>query len=186
MSTADVVPTRSATFADLESVPENRVGEIIDGELVVTPRPAPAHALVSSRLLGRLGPAFDDQPTPTWWILFEPELHLGADALVPDIAGWRRERLPRMPDTAAFDLAPDWICEVVSPSTAVLDRSKKLRLYARAGVSHAWIVDPLARSLEAYRREGERWLLLSAHGVDERVRVEPFETLELDLATLWP
>src|SRR5207249_2269272 len=90
-----------------------------------------------------------------WWILFEPELHLGENVLVPDHAGWRRERMPLLPDVAAFTLAPDWVCEVISPSTAHIDRGRKLRAYAREQVAHLWFVDPLARTIEVYRLERE-------------------------------
>jgi Uma2 family endonuclease len=118
-------------------------------------------------------------------VLTEPELHLGQHALVPDIGGWRLERMPRLPDTPHFALAPDWVCEVLSPSTAMLDRSKKLRIYAQHGVRHAWLVDPLVRSLEVLRLEHGRWTLLDTHAGDAAVRAEPFEAVELRLGLLW-
>jgi Uma2 family endonuclease len=121
-----------------------------------------------------------------WWILFEPELHLGKDILVPDLAGWRRERLPRLPDTASLTVAPDWICEVVSPSSVRLDRVHKLPAYARHEVGHAWLIDPLARSLDVFRREQTLWALLGTFVDQDRVRAEPFEAVEIDLALLWP
>jgi Uma2 family endonuclease len=120
-----------------------------------------------------------------WLILFEPELHLGEDVLVPDLAGWRRERMPEMPEVAAFTLAPDWVCEVLSPSTAVLDREVKMGAYAREGVQHLWLVDPLARRLQVYQREGERWWLQGSHEAAARVQVEPFQALTLELGRLW-
>ena len=127
---------------------------------------------------GRSGPG-------GWRILSEPELHLGADILVPDVAGWRRERMPRLPEEAYFPLAPNWICEVVSPSTARMDRVKKLPIYAREGVSHAWLIDPIARTLEVLRLEGGRWMILSTWSGLTVVRAEPFDAIDLDLSLLW-
>jgi Uma2 family endonuclease len=178
---------RPATYDDLLRVPPHRVAEIVDGDLHVSPRPAFRHALASSALgadlwapfhRGRGGPG-------GWWLLFEPELHLGPDVLVPDLAGWRRERMPQLPDVASCTLAPDWICEVVSPSTEGLDRAKKMPTYARESVGHLWLVSPLARTLEVYRLSQGRWLLLATHEGTARVRAEPFEAVELELATLW-
>jgi Uma2 family endonuclease len=178
---------RPATYEDLVALPDNLVAEIVDGELHASPRPAPRHALSSMGLgvfiggpyqYGRGGPG-------GWWILGEPELHLGRDVLVPDFAGWRRSRMPELPETAFFPLAPDWVCEVLSPSTAMLDRAKKLSIYSRDGVEHAWLVDPIARTLEVLRREGDRWLILETLGGDALVRCEPFDQVELDLRSLW-
>jgi Uma2 family endonuclease len=118
-------------------------------------------------------------------VLDEPELHLHEDVLVPDLAGWRRERMRRPPRTAAFTLAPDWVCEVLSLSTRVLDRAVKLPLYAREGVRHVWLVDPEARTLEVFRLEGEHYSLLATHAGPARVRAEPFDAIELELAFLW-
>jgi Uma2 family endonuclease len=118
-------------------------------------------------------------------LLFEPELHLGGDVLVPDLAGWRRERLPELPDTAALTLAPDWVCEVLSPSTEGLDRTRKMGSYAREGVKHLWLVDPRPRLLEVYRQEQGQWSRLGAYLGDTRVRAKPFEALELKLSLLW-
>jgi len=178
---------RKATYADIEALPENVVGEILDGELIVMPRPASRHALASSSLGGRLVPPFQDGGGGPggWWILDEPELHVADDILVPDLAGWRRERMPTFPDVKFFTLAPDWICEVVSPSTERHDRSRKLRIYAREGVSHAWLVNPELRTLEVLRREGDFWLIVAVHENDAIARAEPFEAIELDLLPLW-
>ena len=185
----DVVPetaTRRASYADLEALPDHLVGEIIDGELVVSPRPAARHARATSRLGIALGPFDAGVGGPGGWIILdEPELHLDADVLVPDLAGWRRERMPEIPDVAAFTLAPDWVCETLSPSTGALDRARKLPIYARARVAHCWLVDPSLRTLEVYRREGDRWLLLATHEGDHQVRAEPFEALPIDLSLLW-
>jgi Uma2 family endonuclease len=178
---------KPATYADLEALPANVVGELIAGELYVSPRPASRHARASSVLGVKLGGPFDlgEGGPGGWFIVDEPELHFGEDALVPDLAGWKRERMPVFPDTAAFELAPDWVCEVLSPSTSSLDRSVKLPVYAREGVSHLWLLDPKARTLEVLRLDGEGYMLLGKHEADARVRAEPFEALELGLALLW-
>lgn len=121
-----------------------------------------------------------------WWILYEPELHLGADVMVPDLAGWRRERMPVVPDVAAFELAPDWVCEILSPSTASLDRMRKMPRYATAGVGHAWLIDPIARGLEVFRNLDGHWLSVAVFEGTQVVRAEPFDAVELDLGLLWP
>ncbi len=179
MSTA----RRLATYDDLLSVPDTLVAEILDGELLTFPRPATPHARTSSVLRGMLDPF--DQRLGGWWILFEPELHFGADIIVPDLAGWRRERVPVLPNVAYFELAPDWVCEVVSPSTARVDRVRKVPAYAREGVRHLWLIDPLQQTLEGFRLEGRHWILIGTHGGAETVRAEPFDALELDMSRWW-
>ena len=183
----DMSTRRPATYEDLLAVPEHLVAEIIDGELVTSPRPAPRHADAGSGLGAVLRVAFDrgSGGPGGWRIIDEPELHLQDDVLVPDIAGWRRERLPHLPDVAYFPLAPDWVCEVLSPSTAALDRGKKLRIYAREGVRHAWLVDPIALKVEILRHDGNDWIPITT--VDKRgsIRAEPFEAIEIDLTLLW-
>jgi Uma2 family endonuclease len=179
-----------ATYEDLRAVPDTMVAEIIDGELIATPRPASPHARAASVLAVDLGGPFDRPPGDPeglggWWLLFEPELHLGPDVLVPDHAGWRRERLPVIRDVPAFTLAPDWVCEVISPSTAPIDRGRKMRIYARERVPHLWIVDPIVRTLEVYRLEDGRWIVAGAYGGDETVRAEPFDAVELRLSRWW-
>ena len=178
---------RPATYDDLLAVPDHQVGEILAGDLHVSPRPAPRHARASSGLGAAVFGPFDaGRGGPGgWWILDEPELHLGSDVLVPDLAGWKRERMPRLPDEAFFSLAPDWVCEVLSPSTDRIDRVKKRPIYAREGVSHLWLVIPASRTLEVSRLEGGRWVLLATYAEDEVVRAEPFEAIELELALLW-
>jgi Uma2 family endonuclease len=184
-----------ATYADLEAVPPGKVAELIGGVLHVMPRPAPKHALASSALGGELTPPFQrGRGGPGgWWILDEPELHVpdptGAnpfDAVVPDLAGWTRERMPELPDDAFFTLAPDWICEVLSKSTEDVDRNEKMPLYAREGVRHAWLVDPIKRTLEVFvLGKGRRWTPARTHRDAARVRLPPFEAVELDLSALW-
>ena len=181
--------TKRATYADIEALPEHLVGELIEGELFVSPRPASLHTLAGSNLGGQLNP-FGQRTPPGgrggWWILDEPELHLGRNVVVPDLAAWRKERMPEYPDAPFFTLAPDWVCEIASPSTSRVDRLKKLPLYGREGVGHAWIIDPPLRTLEILRWHDGHWVIVSTHGDDERVRAEPFEALELELAGLWP
>ncbi len=176
-----------ATYADLLRVPEHRVAEILDGELIVSPRPAPRQVLAGSSLGALLmGPfQFGVGGPGGWWLLDEPELHLHGDVAVPDVAGWRRERLTRLPEEPFFALAPDWICEVLSPSTERVDRARKLQLYRRESVPHLWLVNPLARTLEVLRLAGDFYTLIAVHADHERVRAEPFEALELDLRWLW-
>ena len=191
MFAAMAVPKRRATYEDLMQVPDTKVAEIIDGELIVSPRPASPHAFAATRIGAALLVPFDAPPgSPPqpggWWILVEPELHFGDDVLVPDWAAWRRERVPVFPKVAFFTQAPDWVCEVISPSTGRIDRSRKMGAYARAGVGHCWLVDPLLEVLEVYRLEGGRWVVVDVHAGDAVVRVEPFDAVELYLGRLWP
>ena len=181
---------RRATYDDLLKVPDTMVAEIIDGELYATPRPAFPHARATSVMGSDLGGPFDRPPGGPggpggWWILDEPELHLGPDVVVPDLAGWRREKMPVLPNVAAFTQAPDWLCEVVSPTTAGTDRVRKMRIYARELVAHLWLVDPLAKTLEVYRLEDGHWVVASAHAGSERVHAEPFAAVELEIARWW-
>jgi Uma2 family endonuclease len=176
-----------ATYADLEALPSNLGGEIVSGRLIASPRPSPRHASTSSDLGVLLGAPFRfGRGGPGGWrILDEPELHVGQDVLVPDLAGWRRERLPRLPETAYFDLVPDWVCEVLSPSTERLDRGEKLAIYRREQVAHVWLVSPLARTVEVLRLTGEGFLLVAVHAAPGPVRAEPFDAVELDLGLLF-
>ena len=175
-----------ATYEDLLKVPNEKVAEIVDGELYVSPRPAAPHALAASVLGVDLGgPFHHGRGGPGgWWIVDEPELHVGEDIVVPDLAGWKRQRMPEFPKTAFFTLAPDWLCEILSPSTERLDRARKLGVYARESVANAWLVNPEARTLEVYRRSEDRWLLPATHASDALVRAEPFDAIELDLLPL--
>lgn len=181
---------RRATYQDILDLPEHIVGEIIDGELYASPRPASPHARASSAIGSDLFGSFDGPPGAPdapggWWILDEPEIHLGADIVVPDLAGWRRERMPVIPNVPYFDLAPDWVCEVVSPTTGALDRSRKMRVYARERIPHLWLVDPLAKTLEIYRFEGRHWVVAATYAGDDTVRAEPFVEVELALGRWW-
>jgi Uma2 family endonuclease len=179
--------TKPATYDDLIALPPNRVGEIVNGMLYSHPRPASRHVRSSSKLGARLDARFDEGNGGPggWWILDEPELHLGDDVLVPDLAGWRRARMPVFPDVAWFDLAPDWVCEVLSPGTARLDRTQKMPVYAAHGVRHVWLIDPALRTLEAYENGQGRWTLIATHVDQDEVRVPPFDAAAIELGGLW-
>lgn len=178
---------RIATYADIEALPPHLVGEIIDGELHTMSRPSPPHAQAQTNLLMWCGSRFrfGGGNSGAWRILTEPELHLGADTLVPDVAGWRYENMRTLPETAFFTVAPDWVCEVLSPSTQRFDRARKMSVYAREKVSFAWLLDPLARILEAFELSGKLWTQIAVHEEDDVVRLKPFEEVELNLADLW-
>ena len=179
-------PLRPATYADIEALPPDVVGEILGGILHVHPRPALSHAHVTSVLGGELGPPFHrGRGGPGGWIVLdEPELHLVEDVVVPDLAGWHRERMPEL-SKAHATVAPDWVCETLSESTAAIDRSKKLPIYARAAVPHVWLVDPTLQTVEVFRLDGSTYRLIATHCGDEKVRIEPFDAIELELGALW-
>ena len=179
---------RRATYQDVLDAPAHRVAEIIDGTLYTHPRPAPPHTLASSALGNDLGNPFQfGRGGPGgWWILDEPELHLGEDILVPDLAGWHRERMPELPGTAYFTLAPDWVCEVLSKSTRKVDLHEKRPVYAREGVTHLWLVDPTDRTLEAFELHEGQWLLIASAKDDEPVSIRPFDAITFSLGDLWP
>ena len=182
-------PNAPEVEAAYQNAPDHLVAEILHGIVVMSPRPAAPHARLAGRLYGTLYGPFDvGTGGPGGWILLpEPELHLGPkpDKLEPDLAGWKGERLPHPPAKAALTVPPDWICEVISARTEVIDRGLKMPLYATHGVRHAWLIDPLERYLEIFRLEAGRWRQVRIAREDERVRAEPFETLELDLVGLW-
>lgn len=182
-------PRRVATFADLAGVPDHLVGEIIGGELVVSPRPAGPHGRAETGIAHALFGPFDRRPGGDepggWWILVEPELHLGDEALVPDLAGWRREHLPEGPVATAFEVAPDWVCEVISPRSVGIDRVRKMDSYLRERVGHVWLVDPIARTLEVYRLVEGGWLQVGRHEGDAAVRAEPFDAVEIEMGRWW-
>jgi Uma2 family endonuclease len=186
---------RRATYADLAEVPEGKVAELIDGQLYVFPRPAPRHLNTAGLLTGKLsGPFQEGEGGPGgWWIIPEPEVHFlepaepgGIQVVDPDLAGWRVERIPELPETAYFSLPPDWVCEILSPSTEEHDRTKKMPLYAHNGVPCVWLVDPIKRTVEVYVfGEKRRWKKPTLHRDDARVRLVPFDAIELNLAKLW-
>jgi Uma2 family endonuclease len=179
---------KQATYADLEAVPPHLVAEIIDGELVTHPRPSPRHGATASALGGELdGPFQKGRGGPGGWVFFvEPEVGMNGNLLVPDIAGWRRERLTAYPDTNYFTIAPDWVCEVLSASTEVRDRTSKRRIYAEAGVPYLWLVDPRQQLLEAFQLLNGKWALTGTWRSDDEVRAPLFDAISFSLADLWP
>ena len=179
---------RRATYADIEALPDHVVGEIIDGELFVSPRPAGPHTLAASYLGAALIGAFGRPRGPGgWWIFFEPELHLGDDVLVPDLAGWCYESLPDAYVGVGCEVAPQWVCEVLSPSTASRDRVRKLAAYGRLGVRHVWLVDPRAFTVEVFRYDTDRWTFVAGYDADETpvLQAEPFEAVGIPLEQIF-
>lgn len=179
---------RRATYQDVLAAPEHLVAELLDGQLYLQARPAKPHAEAASVLGMLIGPPFrlGKGGPGGWWIQDEPELHLGDDVLVPDLAGWRRETMPSLDLSAPYyNEVPDWVCEVLSPSTERIDRLKKVRKYAQAGVGHLWLAHPVNRTLEVYRRVEDKWLLLDVFAGAEEVRAEPFDAVGLDLTEVW-
>ena len=185
----DNAPTTAAraTYQDVLDAPEHVVAEIINGTLYTHPRPAPRHATAASRLGMILGGPFDrGRGGPGGWrILDEPELHLGEEILVPDLAGWRRDRMPQLPDSAYFELTPDWAFEVLSASTRKLDLVRKRPIYAHEGVPHLWLIDPIERILEAFELHEEQWILIVSAQDDDPVSIRPFEAITFSLGELW-
>lgn len=178
---------RSATWDDLDRVPEDLIGEIVAGEIVVTPRPDVPHMEVTSFLGDLLSGAFRRGiGGPGGWVIFdEPRIRFGEDIRVPDLAGWRKERWVGVPRRGPIPIVPDWICEVLSRRTEREDRTHKMALYARAKVPHLWLITPESRTLEVYRLDPSGWLLVGTHADRDRVRAVPFDAVELDLSLLW-
>ncbi len=182
------LPRKKFSYDDLRAVPEPLVAELIDGDLLTSPRPGVRHANAASALGGLLFEPFRRGiGGPGGWTIFdEPELHLGEDVVVPDLAGWRRERFAAVDrEAVGIDVPPDWVCEVLSPSTARIDRARKLPLYAREHVGHAWLIDPVAQTLESFQLSHDQWMLLATYAGITEVRVAPFDAIELDLSVLW-
>ena len=181
---------KPATYEDLCKVPDTKIAEILGGELIVSPRPAGRHTAVSSTAGSDIHGPFhrksgDKRGPGGWIILYEPEVHLGGDIVVPDLAGWRRERMPVPYQTPFTSLAPDWVCEVISPRSVKNDRIVKPLIYAREKVGFMWLVEPRTKTLEVFRLEGAFWVRLAAFAGDETVRAPPFEVVELELERWW-
>ena len=179
---------KAATYEDVMATPPNMIAEILNGRLITQPRPAPRHSLVSSGLGVKLGTPFhhgDHDGPGGWWILDEPELHLGDNVLVPDLAGWQRERMPKLPKTAWFETVPDWVCEVLSPSTAKYDRHDKRIIYAASGVKWLWLIDPNDKILEAFELRNKEWVLIASLTNDDEVAIAPFAAVPFMLNALW-
>ncbi len=178
---------RLATYDDVLAAPANLVAELIYGTLITSPRPAVPHAHTASVLGMDLGSPFQrGRGGPGgWWILDEPEVHLAGNVLVPDLAGWRRARLPQPPNSPYFELPPDWLCEVLSPSTEAFDRTDKLAIYGAAGVRWTWLVNPTLHTLEVLQQQDGRWTVEVSYRGMAAVRAKPFDAIELVLADLW-
>lgn len=180
---------RPSLYEQLSTLPEGLIGEILDGQLYTQPRPAGPHALAAAALSGELyGPFHRGSSGPGgWWILPEPELHLLRDVEVdvPDLAGWRRDRMPRVPQGHRFEIVPDWVCEILSSSTESKDRDIKMPIYAKYGVPHAWLLDPRTRTIEVYRLEAREWREVGRFTGDQPAPIPPFDAVPLDLAALW-
>ncbi len=178
---------RKVRYEDLYDLPENMIGEIVDDELHALPRPSPRHAKAASDLgatlvypyrFGRGGPG-------GWIILDEPEIRLGEHTLVPDLAGWKKERFPSSIKTNWIGVAPDWVCEVLSPNTMRLDKTKKMPIYATHNVKHIWLLNPIDKTLDVFKLASGGWLLLNSYAENDKARAEPFQETEIDLSDLW-
>lgn len=181
--------TRPTLYEQLEALPDVLIGEILDGQLHTQPRPTPRHLRAASRLDRIIGRRFDDGDDGPggWWVFPTPELHLIRDTEVdvPDLAAWRRERMPQPQESHRFTLMPDWVCEVLSSSTESTDGEIKMPIYARFGVAYAWLVDPRKRTLETYAVEGDTWHEIGRYSGDEQVSAVPFDALSFRLGDLW-
>jgi len=183
----DQAAQTKATYDDLHNLADNMIGEIVNGSLYATPRPSPRHAKITSELgaeiiypyrFGRGGPG-------GWIILDEPEIQLSSHTLVPDIAGWKQDNFPSLLKTNWIDVAPDWICEVLSPGTLRLDKTQKMPIYAEHHVQHLWLINPIDKTLDVFKWSSQGWLLLHAYVENDMVRADPFQEIEIDLAELW-
>ncbi|MEW6221341.1 MAG: Uma2 family endonuclease [Thermodesulfobacteriota bacterium] len=179
---------RAATYQDLYRLPEGMTGEIVNGELVATPRPSRLHTFTASALGAKIsGPyLFGEGGGPGGWIILdEPEIAFGSDLLVPDLAGWGQERFPVTESHNWIGVPPDWVCEILSPASVRTDKTGKMPVYAQHGVHHLWLIDPLAMTLDVFRLEAGRWTVVGLFAGSDQVRAEPFPELALDLASLW-
>jgi Uma2 family endonuclease len=182
-------PVRApATYADLEAVPPHLVAEIVYGVLHAHPRPAPRHGTAANALGSEItGPFQRGSGGPGGWIfMVEPELHLNDHVVVPDLAGWRRERLQTLPDTPFLTMPPDWVCEILSPSTARLDQGPKRQIYAVAGVPYLWLLNPDTRVLDAYQLANDKWLLAGTAVGSDDVGLPPFDAISFPMDALFP
>ncbi len=185
---AFVPPIARATYADLESLRPDVRGEIVFGELCMTPRPALVHMHVASVIAGRLMGVYQFKGAGgsggDWVFVHEPELRIEGDAIIPDIAGWRAERY-RQISTDYPDVAPDWVCEILSPSTERRDWTTKADWYLQHGVRWYWIVDPRARSIECFEASGTLWQGVGKARAADTARLAPFAELALNVGEFW-
>ena len=178
---------KPASYEDILNLPENVVGEILNGYLETQPRPAPKHSLAASSIGAELVSPFQKGRGGVggWWILDEPECHIEDEIFAPDLAGWQKARMPKLPETAWFEIVPDWVCEIISPSSIRRDRVTKMTIYARLGIAYFWLIDPQAQTLEAYQWHEGRWLLLGSFADDDMIEIAPFAAHRFSLANLW-
>ncbi|MGA2223879.1 MAG: Uma2 family endonuclease [Syntrophobacteraceae bacterium] len=178
---------KKATYDDLYNIPENMIGEIIDGELITTPRPAARHSYTASVLGFELGPPFQiGRNGPGGWvILHKIEIMMGENLLVPDLTGWRRERFPGLPKENWISVPPDWVCEILSPSTVRVDKIRKMPVYARHEVPYVWLIDPVSKTLDVFKLESGKWVWQCAFVENDKVRAEPLHEVEIELGNLW-
>jgi len=184
--TSESQTRRPATLLDLDNLPEDVMGEIIDGELYVHPRPDVPHARAAFNLGLTLGnPFYRGVDGPGGWVFLpEPRILFGEQTLCPDLAGWHQERFVEPPKGPVL-VSPDWVCEILSRSTERHDRIRKLPIYARHEVRYAWLIDPVLRTLEVLRLEAGTWLIVGLHEKSDKIRAEPFEAIEIDLSQIW-
>lgn len=179
---------KKATYDDLYDIPDNMTGEIISGELIVTPRPSRKHTYATSALGSEIihSYQFGRNGGPGGWIvIIEPEIKLGEHTMVPDLAGWKEERYPDEEPYNWISVPPDWVCEMLSPATRRLDRMEKMPIYAQYEVSYLWLADPVEKTLEVFRLKEGEWVVTRLFTDDARVRAEPFTEIEINLSDLW-
>ena len=181
-------PIEQSVYDAFLALPDTVIGEILNGELNTQPRPGPRHALTCTRIGADIGSGYSRKQADKdgWWILDKSGIHINASSLVvPDLAGWRKTTLPELPETPYFETTPDWVCEVLSPGTAKIDRTIKLPIYANNGVQDLWLIDPIEHLLEAYTLKDQQWVLSSAHKDDDKVSIPPFDAISIALDELW-
>lgn len=178
---------KPACYEDIVNLPENIVGEIMNGQLETHPRPTPKHALAAGSIGDELISPFQkgNNGPGGWWILPEPECHLKEQVLVPDLAGWRKKRMPTLPETAWFDIVPDWVCEILSPSTSRIDRIVKMPIYAELEVNYLWLIDPVLQTLEAFELKNKHWVLMGSFADNTTLSIAPFAEHTFSLSVLW-
>lgn len=176
-----------STYDDLYRLPDNMIGEIIDGEIIASPRPSRRHGYTASTIGDEIGPAYRlGRGGPGGWIIIdEPEIAFGENILVPDLAGWKKERFPVEEEHNWISVVPDWVCEIVSPSSAGIDRVTKMGIYARHRVPHYWIIDPIGKTLEVLENNNMQWSIIGSYAGDDKVQADPFPAIVIDLGSLW-
>lgn len=182
---------KPATYDDLLALPEDVRAEVVDGQIVTAPSPLPEHSRAAGGLVRRIGGPFDEDHgrggPGGWWILSEVDVQLGVHDIVrPDVVGWRRERLAEPWGVRPITVAPDWVCEILSPSNEAHERVTKAALYQRSGVPFYWLLNPLVRTLEAFKLVDEQWVRFGAYDDSDRARIAPFEEVELEVGVLFP